>query len=94
VSGRGHRAALPPAGFTTDPPLSATGLVVTVTNKTGHEKAFDFAALDVPAPMQHSLAVAFAAQSRCWSGHTSANNYWRQLRRFARFLAGQPDPRR
>ena len=92
MSSRGHRAALPPAGFTTDPPLSATGLVVTVINKAGHEKAFDFTGLDVPALMQRSLAAAFAAQSRRWSGHTSADNYWRQLRRFARFLTGQPDP--
>jgi hypothetical protein len=41
VSGRGHRAALPPADFTTDPPLGANGLVVTVVNKAGHERAFD-----------------------------------------------------
>lgn len=92
MSGRGHRAALPPAEFTTDPPLAANGLVVTVVNKAGHERAFDFACLDVPGPMQRSLAAAFVAQSRRWSGHASADHYWRRLRGFARFLAGQPDP--
>jgi hypothetical protein len=91
VSGRGHRAALPPAGFATDPPLAASGLVVTVVNKAGHEKAFDFTGLDVPGPMRRSLAAAFAAQSRRWSGHASADGYWRRLRLFARFLAGQAD---
>ena len=50
--------------------------MVTVVNKAGHEKAFDFAALPVPGPMQRSLAAAFAAQSRRWSGHASADGYW------------------
>ena len=42
--------------------------------------------------MQRSLAAAFAAQSRRWSGHASADGYWRRLRLFARFLSGQADP--
>jgi hypothetical protein len=92
VSGRGHRASLPPGGFTAEPPLAAGGLVVTVVNKAGHEKAFDFAGLPVPGPMQRSLAAAFAAQSRRWSGHASADGYWRRLRLFSRFLSGQADP--
>lgn len=91
MSRRGHRAELPPAGFAADPPLAASGLVVTVVNKAGHEKAFDFTSLDVPGPMQASLAAAFAAQSRRWSGHASADGYWRRLRLFSRFLAGQGD---
>lgn len=37
MSGRGHRASLPPGGFTAEPPLAASGLVVTVVNKAGHE---------------------------------------------------------
>jgi hypothetical protein len=92
VSGRGHRAVLPPGDFAADPPLGAGGLVVTVVNKAGHEKAFDFAGLPVSGQMQRSLAAAFAAQSRRWSGHASADLYWRRLRLFARFLAGQEDP--
>lgn len=92
MSGHGHRAALPPGGVTAEPPLAANGLVVTVVNAAGHEKAFDFAGLNVPGPMQRSLAAAFAAQSRRWSGHVSADNYWRRLRGFARFLDGQADP--
>jgi hypothetical protein len=92
VSGRGHQASLPPGGFTAKPPLAASGLVVTVVNKAGHEKAFDFVGLPVPGPMQRSLAAAFAAQSRRWSGHASADGYWRRLRLFARFLSGQADP--
>jgi hypothetical protein len=92
VSGRGHQASLPPCGFTAKPPLAASGLVVTVVNKAGHEKAFDFVGLPVPGPMQRSLAAAFAAQSRRWSGHASADGYWRRLRLFARFLSGQADP--
>jgi hypothetical protein len=82
---------LPPRGFAAGPPLAASGLVVTVVNKAGHEKVFDFAGLDVPAPMQRSLAAAFAAQSRRWSGHASAETYWRRLRLFARFLADLAD---
>ena len=92
MSERGHRASLPPGGFTAEPPLAANGLVVTVVNKAGHEKAFDFAGLPVPGPMQRSLAAAFAAQSRRWSGHASADGYWRRLRLFSRFLSGQADP--
>jgi hypothetical protein len=66
--------------------------VVTVVNLAGHVRSFDFTDLEVPGPMQCSLAAAFATQSRRWSGHTSAGNYWRRLRGFARFLAGLPDP--
>jgi hypothetical protein len=82
---------LPPGDFAADPPLGAGGLVVTVVNKAGLEKAFDFAGLAVPGPMQRSLAAAFAAQSRRWSGHASADLYWRRLRLFARFLSEQAD---
>ncbi|MFJ3216718.1 hypothetical protein ACIPLC_12440 [Kitasatospora sp. NPDC086801] len=59
---------------------------MTVVNKAGFSKIFDFAALPVPEPMQRSLAAAFAGQSRHWSQHLSAQNYWDRLLVFARFL--------
>ncbi|MDH6709061.1 hypothetical protein P3T27_005807 [Kitasatospora sp. MAA19] len=92
MSRRGHRAALPPAGFRAEPPLAADGLVVTVVNSEGHEKRFDFEDLPVPAPMRGSLAAAFAAQSRGWHSHRTADNHWRRLAVFARFLAELEQP--
>lgn len=91
MSGRGHRAVLPPGDFAANPPLGASGLVVTVVNKAGLAKVFDFAGLAVPGPMQRSLAAASAAQSRRRSGHATADLYWRRLRLFARFLSEQAD---
>lgn len=88
MSGRGHKAVLPPAAHRKEPPLAPDGLVVTVTNKDGYTKEFDFAKLPVAEPMQHSLAAAFAAQSRGWSSHkTATNNYWPKLEVFAKFLS-------
>ncbi|MEV8336736.1 hypothetical protein [Streptomyces niveus] len=91
MSRRGRKAVLPPAGHTTEPPLAPDGLVVTITNKEGHGKAFDFARLPVPGPMQRSLAVAFAAQQPRWTSHTSATTAWGRLMAFARFLGGLED---
>jgi hypothetical protein len=67
-------------------------LVVTVVNKAGHSKMFDFAGLPVAAPMQRSLAVAFATQSRGWTSHETGVGYWRKLRVFAGFLSGLEHP--
>lgn len=61
MSRRGHRAALPPAGHRTEPPLGPDGLVVTAINKAGLTREFDFAELPVPEPLQRSLARLFAA---------------------------------
>ncbi|WPP32284.1 hypothetical protein [Streptomyces sp. CL7] len=92
MSGRGRRAVLPPADHRADPALAPDGLVVTVFNKAGHDREFDFAALPVAGSMQRSLAVVFAAQSRLWNSHSTAENYWAKLRIFARFLSGMDQP--
>ncbi|WP_436762769.1 hypothetical protein [Streptosporangium sp. V21-05] len=90
--GNGHRAVLPPADFQTTPQLTPDGLEVTVINKGGHARVFDFGELKVPAPMQRSLARTFAAQSRTWTGHASANSYWNSVLAFDRFLDAQGHP--
>jgi hypothetical protein len=92
VSGRGRRAVLPPADHRVEPPLAPDGLVVTVVNKAGYGKPFDFAELAVAEPMQRSLAVAFAEQSRTWTSHGTGTSYWRKLEAFARFVSGLEDP--
>lgn len=92
MSGRGRRAVPPPADHRPEPPLAPGGLVVTVVNKAGYKKIFDFADLPVPEPMQRSLAAVFAAQSRGWNSHLTAHGKWRKLVVFARFLSEQEHP--
>ncbi|MFD9437910.1 hypothetical protein ACFWBR_03785 [Streptomyces sp. NPDC060006] len=83
---------LPPAGYRTGPPRPRDGLVVTVGNKAGEKKEFDFAKLPAPERMRHSLAALFAAQSRRWTSHSSADHYWNQLLVFVRFLSRLDNP--
>jgi hypothetical protein len=78
MTGRGQRAALPPADHHSELALAPDGLVVTVTNTAGYSREYDFSELPVAGPMQRSLARAFAARSRMWSGHR-----WRQAARAA-----------
>ncbi|MGW6209820.1 hypothetical protein ACWF9B_40020 [Streptomyces sp. NPDC055089] len=88
MSPRGRRAVLPPADFVVEPPLAEDSLVVTIVNKVGHKKLFDFADLLVPAPMQRSLAVVFADQQPRWNSHITAKAAWSRLQVFARFVSG------
>lgn len=88
MSGRGRRAVLPPSDHRTEPPLAPDGLVVTMVNKAGHTKKYNFAELPVPEPMQRTLAAAFAAQSARWTSHSTADTNWKRLLLFARFLSG------
>nr|WP_196790088.1 hypothetical protein [Streptomyces caniscabiei] len=83
---------MPPPDHRSEPPLTPEGLVVTVINKAGHPKEFDFSELSVAEPMQRSLAAAFAAQSSQWTSHSTANSYWEVLELFARFISGQDAP--
>ncbi|PJT45763.1 hypothetical protein CWI85_36805 [Streptomyces albidoflavus] len=87
MSRRGRRAVLPPTDFVVEPPLAAEGLVVGILNKAGHKKVFDFADLPVPAPMQRSLAVVFAAQRLRWNSHITATSAWKRLHVFAQFVS-------
>ncbi|MGY5072349.1 hypothetical protein [Streptomyces griseus] len=89
MSGRGRRAVLPPADHRVESPLATDGLVVMVVNKAGHKKAFDFTELPVPEPMQRSLAMAFAEQSRRWTAHRSAKVFWDKAGVFAQFVSRQ-----
>lgn len=66
--------------------------MVTVVNKAGYGKAFDFADLSVAEPMKRSLAVVFAEQSRTWTSHATGIGYWKKLEVFALFLSGLEDP--
>uniref|UniRef100_UPI003F49A35F hypothetical protein n=1 Tax=Amycolatopsis sp. CA-096443 TaxID=3239919 RepID=UPI003F49A35F len=92
MSGRGRKAVPPPAGHHVEPPLGRGGIIVTITNNAGHRKEFDFAELAVAEPMQRSLAAAFAAQSRGWTGHLTAEFYWNKLVLFAGFVSRLEDP--
>ncbi|MGW2784920.1 hypothetical protein ACWC3X_27260 [Streptomyces populi] len=65
---------------------------MTVVNKAGHKREFDFADLPIAEPMQRSLAVAFAAHSRRWNSHSTADTYFLKLMIFARFLSGLEHP--
>ncbi|MDX3745320.1 hypothetical protein [Streptomyces sp. AK08-02] len=92
MSGQGRRAVLPPAGHRSEPPLAPDGLTVTVTNKAGYKTTFDFAELPVAEAMQRSLAAAFAAQSREWTSHLTAQNNWARIRLFVKFLSEMDRP--
>ncbi|MFD4170468.1 hypothetical protein ACFWQ1_27925 [Streptomyces albidoflavus] len=92
MTGRGRRAVLPPGDHHAELALAPDGLVVRFINKAGYAKEFDFAALPVAEPMQHSLAVVFAAQSRRWTSHRSAAFSWKHLGTFATFLAQLDSP--
>ncbi|WP_328730705.1 hypothetical protein OHT20_00320 [Streptomyces caniferus] len=89
MSGRGRRAVLPPTDFQATQRIAADGLQVTVVNKEGFERVFDFAAIAAPQPMRCSLARAFAQQSMGWNSHASGESYWRSVEVFARFLKDQ-----
>ncbi|MEU0726214.1 hypothetical protein [Streptomyces sp. NPDC006140] len=91
MSGRGRKAVPPPPDHHVEPPLGPDGLVVTVTNKAGFKKEYDFAELPVPEPMQRSLAELFAEASKGWNSILTAKSYWRGLLGFARFLSGSED---
>ena len=92
MSGRGRRAVLPPPDFQATQRIAADGLQVTVVNKEGYGRVFDFADLSVPEPMRGSLARAFAAQSMGWNSHSSGESYWQSVEIFARFLKDQGHP--
>lgn len=92
MSGRGRRAVPPPADHHVEPPLGPDGLVVTVVNKAGYEREFDFAELPVSQAMRRSLARVFAAQSCGWSSHLTAGTYWKKVGLFAGFLSGLDSP--
>ncbi|MFJ6770268.1 hypothetical protein ACIQOV_04700 [Kitasatospora sp. NPDC091257] len=92
MSRRGRKAVLPPADFQATPRTDPTGLRVTVVNTLGLGKVFDFADLEVPAPMQLALAAAYARQSRGWNSHASANCYWRAVTALEAFLKAQEHP--
>ncbi|MGW1158873.1 hypothetical protein ACWD48_11735 [Streptomyces sp. NPDC002519] len=92
MSGRGRKAVLPPPDFQATERIAADGLQVTVVNKEGFERVFDFAAIAVPQPMRCSLARVFAEQSMGWNSHASGESYWRSIEVFARFLKDQGQP--
>lgn len=92
MSGRGHKAVVPPPEFQATQRLSEAGTQVAVVNKEGFERIFDFATMPVPVPMQRSLAKVFAEQSLRWNSHASGESYWQALRVFVRFLNDQDHP--
>ncbi|MFJ6760201.1 hypothetical protein ACIQNK_34900 [Streptomyces sp. NPDC091273] len=65
---------------------------MTVVNKAGYKKEFDFAELPASEAMQRSLARAFADQSRGWTSHLTADNYWKKVGLFVGFLNGLDRP--
>ncbi|MET9374142.1 hypothetical protein ABZX98_08335 [Streptomyces sp. NPDC002992] len=92
MSGRGRRAVPPPPDHHVEPPLAQDGLVVTVINKAGFAKEFDFAELPVADAMQRSLAAVFAARSRGWTSHLTARTTMTKIRLFAGFVSELDSP--
>ncbi|MEU6321496.1 hypothetical protein [Streptomyces sp. NPDC047009] len=92
MSSRGQRAVPPPADHHSELLLAPDGLVVTVVNKAGFKKEYDFAALPVPEPMQRSLAAVFAVRSSGWTSHLTSRSQWRALQDFAEFLSRSEGP--
>lgn len=91
--GRGRKAALPPADYAAPEVLDPlTGVVVSHRDRDGHVRDFDFAKLPVADRFQHSLAVLFAARSRRWGSHDTADGIFRQLRAFAKFASQRARP--
>jgi hypothetical protein len=93
VSGRGRRASNPPADHTRPEVLAPGGTVVHHRNKHGRVKSFDFSTLPVAEPMQHSLAAVFAGRCvRRWTVHTTADQAFDHIMRFAQFLSSLEQP--
>ncbi|WP_405469311.1 hypothetical protein [Streptomyces anulatus] len=65
---------------------------MTAVNDKGAVKVFDFTGLDVPTPMQLSLARVFAGQAAKWNRLLTAEKNWRALEAFAAFLQAQGQP--
>ncbi|MGW0856967.1 hypothetical protein [Streptomyces sp. NPDC002690] len=65
---------------------------MTVVNKAGYKREFDFAGIPGTEPIQRSLATCFAAKSSSWKSHRSAVGYWRKAKMFATFIAELEDP--
>ena len=91
MSRRGRRASLPPADHSRPERTSPNGLIVVHHNHEGRPKSYDFSTLQVPEPMQRSLAALFAARCRPdrWSSHDSSRTPWSHLQQFTTFLATQ-----
>lgn len=94
MSPRGRSAVLPPAGHCRPEALASGGLVVRHYNAQDQVKDYDFSALPVSVPMQHTLAGLFAAWCvpGIWSAHTTSGLYWGHLRRFCAFLSHLETP--
>ncbi|MFG2630335.1 hypothetical protein [Streptomyces sp. NPDC048473] len=92
MSGHGRKAVLPPARHRAAPRMAPDGLVVTVLNKAGYAREYDFAELPVAGPMQRSLAASFAVQSRNWTSHRSARAGWNRVLLFTDFLSQLQNP--
>lgn len=93
MNARGRPAVLPPLDHSRPQPLATDGLVVHHYNGQGRVKDYDFTTLPVDEPLQRSLAALFA--HRCvpgtWTTHRTSRSMWRQIVRFAQFLAEQPE---
>ncbi|MFD4916617.1 hypothetical protein ACFWNR_25790 [Streptomyces virginiae] len=63
-------------------------------NKARHPKVYDFGELEVPEPLQRSLAVVFAERSAHWTSHETARGAWDRLLVFTRFLSKLEQPPR
>jgi hypothetical protein len=84
VSGRGQRAALPPAGYHKRPVLDADGLVVRPVSGGGVELGvWDFRNSPGPVQFRRELVAALAAQGRGWD---SAETYRSQAQTLRMFL--------
>ncbi|MFE0732093.1 hypothetical protein ACFW2X_28355 [Streptomyces antibioticus] len=90
MSRRGRAAALPDSPHQRPQALEHDGLVVTHRDQQGRVRHYDFGALPVPGPLQHSLAVLFAAKCTPgggWDSVETSEASWYVVRPFAEFLS-------
>ncbi|MFE9501288.1 hypothetical protein ACFYO6_02055 [Streptomyces anthocyanicus] len=96
MSRRGRKASLPTTLFRRTPVLGEdpSDVVVRHTTKQGSTRAYDFGRLPMPAPMQRSLAVLFAAKctSGAWTSLKTSEGTWRHLKALGTFLSSQENP--
>ncbi|MFC0848399.1 hypothetical protein ACFH04_32530 [Streptomyces noboritoensis] len=96
MSGRGRKATLPTTPFRRPAVLGddPSDVVVRHTTKQGATRAYDFGRLPMPAAMQRSLAVLFAAKctSGAWTSLRTSEGTWRHLNALGKFLSGQDNP--
>ncbi|MFB8290201.1 hypothetical protein [Kitasatospora purpeofusca] len=93
MSGRGRKAALPPAGYRRAPVVDPDGLVVRPVSGAGAELGvWDFRACPGPEDFRRPLVAALAEQGRGWDSADTWRTGARTLRLFLKDAAAADPP--